>query len=822
MATTKNYYTGDGNTTAFTFIFPYLNTSHIKVKLDGIVQATTEYTLTPTSNPTTVNFNTAPTNLAQIEIYRETSLTTANNVFAAGSSVKAASLNNNQTQALYALEEQENSIEKGEIFSYANANHSAGATAPTTPSSGDTWFDSTSGRTYIYYEDVDSSQWVEANPPFDADGSRSFTQTGTGAVARTWDSKLTDIISVNDFGAIGDGVANDTTAIQNALNEAGTKEKNLYVPAGTYLITTTLYIPAGVRVIGEGKYNNWSTSTQVKGTIFKTSGTLTGVRWTDITGSDATDDTPLLVAKGNGVYLENLTLLTESNNWSIGVLFPCVKQCGFSGLQVFGFTDAGVYLDATWSDRNTTLKNLHTSISPSSGMNEFVGRDFWIESKSDTATSYGIKIQGSTRDPDDYATDDWLWGWGGTSDIVFEKGRLSNFLMDAAIKNTAKAGQGVRFVNVDFRAGSRTNVLKLDRANRVEFFGGYSESNTDAKITFTGNTASAAFYGGHWITAKINFIPKDWNGTNALGTGTSYTTGDRVAANGRIYEATTTATSTGSTAPSHTDPASPTAVGGVTWDYLQDADVDGTISGTTIVKTINLKPTLAFNTDTDLKGIVYLSNYKGDFSHENLGLETGSALRLRDIPFRPDVDGTSSTGISLGTSGYHWQNAYIANKVIFKDGGGIDFTAVPGGTDTSSTNSLLDDYEEGTCQAIIADAATSGNTGSTETGTYTKIGNLVHLILNLSNIDVSGLTSSNDLYIRGLPFANASAYRVVGSVLTDSVNYDGIPVAAIDASVNYLRIPEMRDNTTDDSGIRVTEITDDTSDILISITYQTS
>tara|TARA_R100000458_G_scaffold53672_1_gene56166 strand:- start:1418 stop:2416 length:999 start_codon:yes stop_codon:yes gene_type:complete len=175
MATTKNYYTGDGTTTAFTFVFPYLNTNHIKVKLDGIVQATTEYTLTPTSNPTTVNFNTAPTNLAQIEIYRETSLTTANNVFAAGSSVKAASLNNNQTQALYALEEQENSIEKGEIFKYANANHSAGATAPTTPNSGDTWFDSTSGRTYIYYVDTDSSQWVEATPPYNTDGSGFYS-----------------------------------------------------------------------------------------------------------------------------------------------------------------------------------------------------------------------------------------------------------------------------------------------------------------------------------------------------------------------------------------------------------------------------------------------------------------------------------------------------------------------------------------------------------------------------------------------------------------------------------------------------------------------
>ena len=96
MATTKNYYTGDGTTTAFTFTFPYLNTSHIKIKLDGVVSETTEYTLTPTSNPTTVNFNTAPANNVSIEIYRDTNITTANNVFAAGSSLKAASLNDGE------------------------------------------------------------------------------------------------------------------------------------------------------------------------------------------------------------------------------------------------------------------------------------------------------------------------------------------------------------------------------------------------------------------------------------------------------------------------------------------------------------------------------------------------------------------------------------------------------------------------------------------------------------------------------------------------------------------------------------------------------
>ena len=65
-----------------------------------------------------------------------------------------------------------------------------------------------------------------------------FQQSGTGAVARTVQDKMRDVVSVKDFGAVGDGVADDTAAFNAGLAELRVRGGRLRVPAGTYRCNT--------------------------------------------------------------------------------------------------------------------------------------------------------------------------------------------------------------------------------------------------------------------------------------------------------------------------------------------------------------------------------------------------------------------------------------------------------------------------------------------------------------------------------------------------------------------------------------------------------
>jgi hypothetical protein len=265
--------TGVVNTFSWSGGFEVFKSTEVDVFLDDVTLTYTSTTINESASPReytvdiaakTVHIGGADLTAGEITIQADTDVSAARAVYQGGSSVASGDLNANQNQLLRKLSE--NQLSDATSFT-------TGDTAPTNPGDGDVWYDSVGGRTYVYYVDVDSGQWVESAPPFDVEGETTlsnltFTQTGAGAVGRTTDSRLKDKVSVKDFGAKGDGATDDTAAIVLAINSAANNV--IYFPSGTYLTTSTITPANSVSFKGEkNSFIKWDGSNG--GTMFNAS-----------------------------------------------------------------------------------------------------------------------------------------------------------------------------------------------------------------------------------------------------------------------------------------------------------------------------------------------------------------------------------------------------------------------------------------------------------------------------------------------------------------------------------------------------------------------
>ena len=81
---------------------------------------------------------------------------------------------------------------------------STGTSAPSSPSPGDLWFDTSSGTLYFYYADGSSNQWVGVSGPAGADGADGATGA-TGAAGPTGSINiLTDVDTATAAPSTGD------------------------------------------------------------------------------------------------------------------------------------------------------------------------------------------------------------------------------------------------------------------------------------------------------------------------------------------------------------------------------------------------------------------------------------------------------------------------------------------------------------------------------------------------------------------------------------------------------------------------------------------
>jgi hypothetical protein len=233
-------YTADGITTSFTLQRSPGNIANMAVTVDGLAYVpSTDFTL----SGTTLTFTVAPIAGAEILVrYGQ-----------AAQQVQTTYSTENQTategQTTFTLRGAVYTPGSNSLLVFVNGLHMTAGTDYTEV--GVTQVTFTSGLSagdevvFICGQTLNNGQGAS---------NINFLALGTGAQSRTVQSKLRDVVSVKDFGAVGNGIANDAGAIQLAINAvAAAGGGTVYLPAGNYLMNSGVtWTASGVHLKGAG------------------------------------------------------------------------------------------------------------------------------------------------------------------------------------------------------------------------------------------------------------------------------------------------------------------------------------------------------------------------------------------------------------------------------------------------------------------------------------------------------------------------------------------------------------------------------------------
>lgn len=237
--------------------------------------------------------------------------------------------------------------------------------------------DPTGGAALVQYDaDETVKQRLDAMASDAGASLVGFKQSGTGAVARTAQDKLRERVSVKDFGAVGDGVTNDSAAILAAIAalQASSDERGrtLFFPAGHYkcpvaIDFTSYNLIHGIYVEGEGDTN---TLINFAGAAVGTDGITFGKgahfgvrkimvanapRHNIVVGRGTTVGGPSYAsmftiecvrsqgAGQDGIYIQNAYLGRLSDIWA--------RACGRNGITLAGF-HTSIHASRCWASNN--------------------------------------------------------------------------------------------------------------------------------------------------------------------------------------------------------------------------------------------------------------------------------------------------------------------------------------------------------------------------------------------------------------------------------------------------------------------------------------
>ena len=127
------------------------------------------------------------------------------------------------------------------------------STAPSSPAEGDMWYDDTSGRTYVYYDDGSSQQWVEFGAP--PSGIGKILQVVSTTKTDTLDSPPHDEqhADANDaIEALQAKVGVDSSAVTSSLDYRVGSLETFPIQLNGQTVSADYTIPSGYNGVSAG------------------------------------------------------------------------------------------------------------------------------------------------------------------------------------------------------------------------------------------------------------------------------------------------------------------------------------------------------------------------------------------------------------------------------------------------------------------------------------------------------------------------------------------------------------------------------------------
>lgn len=264
--------------------------------------------------------------------------------------------------------------------------------------------------------------------PNDVLTTLTATRAEAGATAVTVLNALRRVVSVKDFGAVGDGAADDTTKIQAALDAVGTTGGAVFFPLGVYKTTATLKFGSGTTIHGIG-IDSLIKGESVAGPLFQSTGGSTARRYRLVMRDLGIDNTTT-VAGGIGLDLRNVSDSKLDN-----VFISNVE----TGVQFYADAGLGCYYN--------TLKDVSVASCV---------KGFWFGARANENRLIACRTNGTTEpvvlsDGSHNHIISCAFEGFGTYGINISGPAYDTLILSPRLENAPTAGTGIRVVSTAVR-----------------------------------------------------------------------------------------------------------------------------------------------------------------------------------------------------------------------------------------------------------------------------------------------------------------------------------------------------------------------------------